>query len=88
MITMSSLTPDFLIIARTDAFGCTGLADVIRRGRSYIEAGADMIFAVMLQNPHIVDEIKRSSERMINYFENVAWLELEKEKADNIIYNQ
>ena len=35
---------DFLVIARTDARGVTGLDDAIRRARLYIEAGADGIF--------------------------------------------
>ena len=40
------LDPDFLLIARTDAGNAVGgsLEEVIRRGRAYMEAGADMIF--------------------------------------------
>jgi 2,3-dimethylmalate lyase len=37
-------SPDFLIIARTDARTSLGLAEAIRRGRLYAEAGADMLF--------------------------------------------
>ncbi len=37
-------SPDFLIIARTDARGSLGLAEAIRRARAYAEAGADMLF--------------------------------------------
>lgn len=33
-----------LVIARTDARGPHGLCDAIRRGRLYMEAGADMVF--------------------------------------------
>ena len=51
--------PDFIIIARTDAVASMGVEEAIRRGRSYIEAGADMIFVVMHQNPHILDEIRK-----------------------------
>lgn len=38
--------PDFLIIARTDARGAVGggINEVIRRGKAYMDAGADMIF--------------------------------------------
>jgi 2-methylisocitrate lyase-like PEP mutase family enzyme len=36
--------PDTLIIARTDARTTPGLADAIRRGRAYAQAGADIIF--------------------------------------------
>lgn len=40
------LDPDFLLIARTDARGAVGggIDETIRRGRAYMEAGADMIF--------------------------------------------
>ena len=40
------LDPDFVLIARTDARGALGggLEEVIRRGRAYVEAGADLIF--------------------------------------------
>ncbi|MEW6670917.1 MAG: isocitrate lyase/PEP mutase family protein [Thermodesulfobacteriota bacterium] len=40
------LDPDFLIIARTDARGALGggMDEVIRRGKAYMAAGADMIF--------------------------------------------
>jgi len=37
--------PDFIIMARTDALASEGLACAIDRARSYIENGADMIFA-------------------------------------------
>src|SRR5579871_1844218 len=37
-------SPEFLIIARTDARSSLGLAEAIRRGRAYAEAGADMLF--------------------------------------------
>ena len=37
-------SPDFLIIARTDARSSLGLAEAIRRARAYAEAGADMLF--------------------------------------------
>jgi 2-methylisocitrate lyase-like PEP mutase family enzyme len=35
---------DFLIVARTDARALAGLAVAIRRARSYVEAGADVLF--------------------------------------------
>src|ERR1700684_1103753 len=37
-------SPDFLIIARTDARTSKGLPEAIRRARAYAEAGADMLF--------------------------------------------
>jgi 2-methylisocitrate lyase-like PEP mutase family enzyme len=40
----SRSSPDFLIVARTDARTPLGLAEAIRRGRLYAEAGADIVF--------------------------------------------
>ena len=36
--------PDLVINARTDSLAVTGMDDAIRRGRAYLEAGADMVF--------------------------------------------
>ncbi len=41
---------EFLIIARTDARGVTGLDDAIERARIYVEAGADIIFPEALES--------------------------------------
>ncbi len=35
---------EFVICARTDAKGVYGLEECIKRSKSYIDAGADMIF--------------------------------------------
>jgi methylisocitrate lyase len=35
---------EFIICARTDAAGVTGIEDCIKRSKMYIDAGADMIF--------------------------------------------
>jgi methylisocitrate lyase len=40
---------DFVIIARTDARGVLGLDEAVRRGRLYVEAGADAVFPEALQ---------------------------------------
>ncbi|MFT3742482.1 MAG: methylisocitrate lyase [Gammaproteobacteria bacterium] len=40
--------PDFVLMARTDAFQNEGLAAAIDRAHRYVEAGADMIFAEAL----------------------------------------
>lgn len=37
-------SPDFLIIARTDARGVVGFEEAVRRAKLYLEAGADGIF--------------------------------------------
>lgn len=36
--------PDFVIMARSDAFPLFGLDELIARGRAYVEAGADVFF--------------------------------------------
>ena len=36
--------PDFVIIARCDAYAVTGWEDTLQRCRAYIEAGADLVF--------------------------------------------
>jgi 2-methylisocitrate lyase-like PEP mutase family enzyme len=47
-------SPDFLIIARTDARTSKGLPEAIRRARAYAEAGADMLF---VESPETEDEM-------------------------------
>ncbi len=42
--------PDFLVIARTDARGVTGMDDAIARANAYRAAGADAIFPEGLQS--------------------------------------
>jgi isocitrate lyase len=44
--TRNQLNPDFVIIARTDAFGAVGgsLDEAIRRGRAYADAGVDLVW--------------------------------------------
>ncbi|MHB1543016.1 MAG: methylisocitrate lyase [Gammaproteobacteria bacterium] len=40
--------PDFMVMARTDAFASEGLSGVMDRAASYVEVGADAIFAEAL----------------------------------------
>ena len=47
-------SPDFLVIARTDARTSLGLDEAIRRARAYAEAGADMLF---VESPETEDEM-------------------------------
>ena len=44
--TRDRMNPDFVIIARTDAFGAVGgsLQEAIRRGRAYADAGVDLVW--------------------------------------------
>jgi 2-methylisocitrate lyase-like PEP mutase family enzyme len=36
--------PDFVVIARCDAYAVTGWEDTIKRCRAYVDAGADLVF--------------------------------------------
>ena len=47
-------SPDFLIVARTDARSSLGLPEAIRRARLYAEAGADILF---VESPETEDEM-------------------------------
>lgn len=51
---------DLLIIGRTDARAPLGLAEAIRRGRAYYEAGADVIFVEAPQSVEELEEIATS----------------------------
>ena len=53
-------SPDFLIIARTDARTTLGLDQAIRRGRMYAEAGADIVFVESPESEAELVEIGRS----------------------------
>ena len=45
---------DFMIIARCDALLVHGLDEAVRRGRAYLEAGADMLF---IESPRTMEEL-------------------------------
>jgi 2-methylisocitrate lyase-like PEP mutase family enzyme len=51
----SRSSPDFLIIARTDARSSLGLDEALRRGEAYAAAGADILF---VESPEGVDEMR------------------------------
>ena len=46
---------EFLIIARTDALGVTGMQEAILRGTKYVDAGADMLF---VESPRSSEELE------------------------------
>ena len=52
--------PDTLIIARTDARTTQGLAEAIRRGRAYAQAGADIIFVELPESEAELHEVASS----------------------------
>jgi methylisocitrate lyase len=42
--------PDFIIVARTDAYGVLGYSEAVKRSKAYLKAGADMIFPEALDS--------------------------------------
>ena len=54
------IAPDFLVVARTDARGVTGMDDAVDRAMQYRSAGADMIFPEGLRS---LDEFVEFADR-------------------------
>ena len=52
----SRASPDFLIVARTDARTSLGLDEALRRGEAYAKAGADILF---IESPESEEEMAR-----------------------------
>jgi 2-methylisocitrate lyase-like PEP mutase family enzyme len=52
----SRASPDFLIVARTDARTSLGLDEALRRGEAYAKAGADILF---VESPESEEEMAR-----------------------------
>jgi len=52
----SRASPDFLIVARTDARTSLGLDEALRRGEAYARAGADVLF---IESPESEEEMAR-----------------------------
>jgi len=63
------IDPEFVIIARTDARGAANgsLADAIKRGNAYYEAGADVIFIEGPTNEAEVERIGREVNAPLKY---------------------
>lgn len=53
-------SPDFLLIARTDARAVEGLDGALRRARAYCEAGADVLFVEAPQSDEEIAAIARA----------------------------
>ena len=51
--------PDFVVIARCDAYAVTGWEDTIDRCNSYIEAGADLVFVDGIKNKEDINNYAR-----------------------------
>lgn len=54
----------FIICARTDARGVTGIEDTIKRSKAYLDAGADMIFPEGLASQ---EEFQQVSDALKGY---------------------
>lgn len=56
------LDPDFIIMARTDARGAVGggLAEVIRRGKAYLEAGVDILYCEALRSREEIRQVRNA----------------------------
>jgi methylisocitrate lyase len=52
--------PDFVIVARTDARSVEGFDAAVSRARSYVAAGADMIFPEALESAEEFDRFARA----------------------------
>ena len=50
--------PNFIICARTDAAGVTGIDDAIDRAKAYADAGADLIFTEALYRPEDFEKFR------------------------------
>jgi 2-methylisocitrate lyase-like PEP mutase family enzyme len=53
--------PDFMIIARCDALTVSGMEDTVRRGKAYLDAGADMLF---IESPRTIEQITEIPRRL------------------------
>ncbi len=65
-------SPEFLIIARTDARAPEGLESAIERARLYRQAGADILFIEAPQSVHEIETVARSFDDvplLFNYAE-------------------
>jgi 2,3-dimethylmalate lyase len=58
--TEARVSPDFLIIARTDARAVEGLDSALRRARAYREAGADILFVEAPQSEEEVAQVAQA----------------------------
>jgi methylisocitrate lyase len=58
-------SPDFLLIARTDARGVTGYDDAVRRAHLYLRAGADGIFPEALETLEEFERFARDVDTIL-----------------------
>ena len=51
---------NFVVIARTDARAVEGVAEAIRRGKAYVDAGADMVFPEALADEAEFEQFRKA----------------------------
>lgn len=66
------LNDDMVIIARTDALACEGLDAAVRRGKSFRDAGADLIF---VEAPTSRSDVRTIAERLTGIPLMYNWVE-------------
>lgn len=65
----NELDPDFVIMARTDARTAVGgsLEEVIRRGRAYLDAGADVLYVAGMQSRDEVRHLRNALKDRLRF---------------------
>ncbi len=58
---------DFMIIARTDALGVSGIDDAFRRCEAYVRAGADALFVEAIPSAFVAERLARSFDVPLLY---------------------
>jgi 2-methylisocitrate lyase-like PEP mutase family enzyme len=87
-------TPEFSIIARTDARAAVGFEEALRRARAFAAAGADLVYIEDLQSREEIERVPRevpSVPLMFDVLEAWSWtniplVELEKMGYKVVIY--
>ncbi len=71
----NELDPDFIIMARTDSRTAVGgsLEEVIRRGKAYLDAGADVLYTSALQSRDEIKKVRSALKGRLRYLSG-AWL--------------
>jgi len=65
----NELDPDFIIMARTDARTAAGgsIEEVIRRGKAYLEAGADILYVAAFQSREEIKQVRSALKDRLRF---------------------
>ncbi len=71
----NELDPDFIIMARTDVRTAVGgsLEEVIRRGKAYLDAGADILYVAALQSRDEIKQVREALKGRLRFLSG-SWL--------------